>query len=160
MTRAAEIEIQMVTTCDQDAQPLDYLFQDPDYREQDEARLKAWRNNEWHFIGIRAKATIKIPYGTNPECWITSELLSPGLWCIESDSGAEYFQQVYEDEREILLSMLDSLKPSNHDRLAHACQLLVQAYANGEETEHVDWEDVDVAYQEARQALSIAGVPS
>jgi hypothetical protein len=43
MTPITDIEIEMVTTCDRDAQPLDYLFQEPDYREQDEARLKAWR---------------------------------------------------------------------------------------------------------------------
>ena len=110
MTRTAEIEIEMVTTYDQDAQPLDYLFQDPDYREQDDARLKAWRNEEWHFVGIRAKATIKIPNGSNPDCWITSELLSPGLWGIESDSGDCYFEEVYQDERDILLAMLTSLK--------------------------------------------------
>lgn len=110
MTRSAEVEIEMVTACDCDAHPLDYLFQDPDYREQDEARLKAWRDDEWRFIAILAKATIKIPYGANPECWITSELFSPGLWGIESDSGDQYFEQVYQEEREILIGMLDSLK--------------------------------------------------
>ena len=110
MTRSVEIEIEMTTSFDQDAQPLDYLFQDPAYRQQDEARLKAWRNDEWHFIGIRARAAIKFPFGINPDCWITSELLSPGLWGIESDSGDDYFQQVYQEEREILIAMLASLK--------------------------------------------------
>jgi hypothetical protein len=110
MSRTAQIDIDKVTLCDPHAQPLDYLFQDPAYREQDEARLQAWRNDEWYFVGIRARATIKIPYGGNPECWITAELLSPGLWGIESDSGEEYFEQVYRDERDILLGMLDNLK--------------------------------------------------
>ena len=110
MTRAAEVEIDMLATYDQVAEPLDYLFQDPDYREEDEARLKAWRNEEWHFVGIRARATPKIPYGINPQCWITSELLSPGLWGIESDSGDDYFQQVYQDERAVLIDMLAHLK--------------------------------------------------
>jgi hypothetical protein len=88
MTRTAEIEIEMVTTHDQNAQPLDYLFQDPEYREQDYARLKAWRNDEWHFVGIDPRqGHHQNPTGSNPECWITSELLSPGLWGIESDSG-------------------------------------------------------------------------
>ena len=110
MTRTAEIDIEMVTTYDQHAHPLDYLFQDPDYRAEDEAELTAWRNGEWHFVGIRARAVIKIPYGINPECWITSELLSPGLWGIESDSGDEYFQEVYQEERTELIAMLASLK--------------------------------------------------
>ena len=110
MTRTAEIEIEMVTTYDQDAQPLDYLYQDPEYREQDDARLKAWRNDEWHFVGIRAKATIKISYGINAECWIVTELSTPGLWGVESDSGEELFQQVFQEEREILLGMLEPLK--------------------------------------------------
>ena len=80
MTRTAEVEIDMLTSFDQDASPLDYLFQDPDYRAEDHGRLDAWRNGEWHFVGVRARATIKIPHGINPHCWITSELLSPGLW--------------------------------------------------------------------------------
>jgi hypothetical protein len=110
MSRTAQIEIEMLTSYDQEATPLDYLFQDPQYREHDDARLKAWRNDEWHFVGIRARATIKVPYGNNPDCWITSELLSPGLWGIESDNGDWYFEQVYQDERDILLAMLGSLK--------------------------------------------------
>jgi hypothetical protein len=110
MMRPAQIDIEMVETHDQDAHPLDYLFQDPNYREQDQARLAAWRRDEWHFIGIRAKAAIKIPYGSNPDCWITTELSSPGLWGIESDSGDAYFQQIYQEERALLISMLASLK--------------------------------------------------
>ena len=110
MTRNAEIEIDMIETYDQIANPLDYLFQDPDYREQDDARLSSWHNDEWHFVGIRARATIKIPYGINPECWISAELLSPGLWGIESDSGDDYFRQVYQEERDVLIDMFASLK--------------------------------------------------
>jgi hypothetical protein len=56
MTRNAEIEIEMVTQHDADAHPHDYLFQDPDYWQEDQARLKAWQNDEWHFVGIRARA--------------------------------------------------------------------------------------------------------
>jgi hypothetical protein len=102
MTRLAKIGFEMVTEHDQDAHPLDYLFQDPHYRQQDEDRLKAWRNDEWHFVGVRAKAIIKILHGLNPDCWITSDLLSPGLWGIENDSDDAYFRQVYQEEREIL----------------------------------------------------------
>jgi hypothetical protein len=109
--RTAQIEIEMVTTCDQDADPKDYLFADDhEYRAQDEARLKAWQSGEWDFIGVRAKATIKIPFGTNAECWITSAMLSPGLWGIESDSGDDYLQEVYSEEKAILLGMLQDLE--------------------------------------------------
>lgn len=110
MTRTAEIEIDMIETYDPESSPLDYLFQDPDYRRQDEDRLTAWRNGEWHFVGIRARATINISCGSNPQCWITSELLSPGLWSIESDSSDAYLQEVYREERNILTEMLASLK--------------------------------------------------
>ena len=109
MIRTAEIDVEMVIEHDADAHPNDYLFQDPPYREQDEARLKAWCNDEWHFVGVRAKATIRLPYGINPDCWITSELLSPGLWSVESDSGERYFEEVYREERGILAGILDSL---------------------------------------------------
>lgn len=110
MTRTAQIEIDMAETYDPHADPRDYLFQDPDYRAEDEARLKAWLNDEWYFVGIRARATIKVPYGGNPHSWITSELFSPGLWGIESDSSEEYFAEVYRDERALLIDMLASLK--------------------------------------------------
>jgi dipeptidase len=110
MTRPAQIEIAMMIDADHDANPNDYLFQDQNYQQEDQRRLEAWRNGDWHFIGIRAKAQIKIPYGTNPDCWIISKLLSPGLWGVESDSGEAYVQQVYQDERDILLDMLTSLK--------------------------------------------------
>ena len=110
MTRTAQIEIAMMIDADHDANPNDYLFQDPDYQQEDQRRFKAWQDGDWHFIGVRAKAQIKIPYGTNPECWIISQMLSPGLWGVESDSGDAYVQQVYQEERDILLDMLTSLK--------------------------------------------------
>ena len=110
MIRTAEIDFQIVIEHDPDSNPKDYLFQDPLYFDQDEARLKAWRNDEWHFIGIRAKAIVKIPYGPNPECWIASEVFSPGLWGIESNSGDEYCEEVYQEERTILIDILHGLK--------------------------------------------------
>jgi hypothetical protein len=113
MIRAAQIEFEMVIEDDLEAYPNDYLFQHPDYRAEDEARLEAWRGDDWHFVGVRAKATIKLPCGSNPDCWIATEVLSPGLWGIESDSGDAYFQEVYREEREILSLMLDSLRTAH-----------------------------------------------
>ena len=110
MTRTTRVEIQMTIEHDLDADPNDYLSQDPAYCGEDQIRLDAWRNDEWHFVAIRAKARIAIPYGTNPACIITTELRSPGLWGIESDAGDKYFERVFQDEREILIDMLASFK--------------------------------------------------
>jgi hypothetical protein len=109
MARRAEIAFAMMIDHDPIAEPTDYLFQDPAYREQDQARLHAWRNGDWWFVGVRAKAIIRIPHGDNPDCWIVTDLTSPGLWGIESDSGDGYFEDVYREERDVLAGMLDSL---------------------------------------------------
>jgi hypothetical protein len=109
MVRRVAIAFAMVIDHDPVSEPTDYLFQDPDYRDQDQARLDTWRSGDWWFVGIRAKAIIRIPHGTNPDCWIVTELSSPGLWGIESDSGDAYFEEVYRDERDVLAGMLDSL---------------------------------------------------
>lgn len=120
MPHTAQIDFEMQIEHDPEAHPKDYLFQDPEYCEQDEARFNAWRKGDWHFVGVRAKATIKFPYGSNPDCWITSELLSPGLWSIESDSGDDFIRQVYDEEREILAGMLASLKTCDFTRFETA----------------------------------------
>jgi hypothetical protein len=70
-TRVAEIDFEMVVQDDPDSHPNTYLFQDPRYREEDQARLDAWRSGHWSFVGVRAKAIIRFPYGANPDSWTT-----------------------------------------------------------------------------------------
>jgi hypothetical protein len=42
--------------------------------------------------------------------------------------------------------------------LLRACRLLVKAYANAAESQHVDWDDVDIAHDAAQLALAVAEV--
>lgn len=65
------------------------------YLDSDKERLKGLQQLDWYFIGIRAVATI----------WIQRDgyrtkytMKSPGIWGVESDSGEEYLEEVYEDE--------------------------------------------------------------
>lgn len=73
-------------------------------------RLAAFNRGDWHMVGVRCKADILIPHGHNPDCWIMSSMTSPGLWGVESDSGEEYLNEVYQQERAELRGMLESLK--------------------------------------------------
>ena len=108
--RKTQIKISRKKLVDTESDPREYLFQDEDYRQEDQARLDAWKNNDWYFVGVRAKAEIRIPNGVNEDCWILSSMETPGLWAIESDSDETYFEEVYQEEKATLLEMLESLK--------------------------------------------------
>src|SRR5947207_1836146 len=81
---------------------------DASYLEQDdwEERLAQYRAGDFHFVGVRAVAEIQVPYGPD---FIVTKLESPGLWGIERDSGEDYFEEVFQEEKSTLLDMLDSL---------------------------------------------------
>ena len=82
---------------------MDYLFQEEQYRTEDQARLDAWRADEWSFIGIHALALLTfIRNGTAT----TAEIESAGLWGIESDSNQEYLDSVFKEECDELCAML------------------------------------------------------
>jgi hypothetical protein len=62
-----------------------------------EARMRAWENGAWNFIGVQARVRIMVPVGGNSfACY---ELTSPGLWSIESDSGEDYLAEIYEEQK-------------------------------------------------------------
>ena len=71
------------------------------YLDSDAERLAAYRRGDWHFIGIRAKATVWVQHNN---CRTYYELESAGLYGIESDSSEEYLQEVFRDECYILLA--------------------------------------------------------
>jgi hypothetical protein len=75
--------------------------------ERAKARMRAWENDEWNWIGVRARATIHVPIGGGS--FTTYHLLSPGLWGVESDSGEEYLNEIFEDEKASLMAHLRSI---------------------------------------------------
>jgi hypothetical protein len=64
-----------------------------------QARMDAWHNGEWHFVGVRAVARVEI---MRNRVGTTYTLESPGLWRIESDADEEYLREVFRAECEML----------------------------------------------------------
>ena len=87
---------------DLDSSPLEWM--DP---VDDAERIAAFNNEDWSFVGIVAKATLRIPIGGSSFRLLTVE--SAGLWGIESDSGEAYFNEIFEAEKAQLLSELRTL---------------------------------------------------
>lgn len=65
------------------------------YQAQNACRLAAYHKGEWDTVGIRAIAVIEVTRGQMQTAYT---LESAGVWGIESDSGDEYFRQVFEEE--------------------------------------------------------------
>jgi hypothetical protein len=66
-------------------------------------RMIAWERDEWYYIGIQARAHVTVV------CNGTGTMLqfdSPGLWGIESDSGPEYINEVFQEECEKLKEII------------------------------------------------------
>ena len=61
------------------------------YGLEDWKRMQGLEKGDWHFIGIRAEATVK--YKTNMRHYRLEKLTSGGLWGIESDAG-DYLEEV------------------------------------------------------------------
>lgn len=83
---------------------------DASYLDQEgcEERLQELHDGRFGFIGIRASCTLQIGVG-QPGHTILHCFKSPGLWNIESDSSSEHLRQIFEDQKSILLAMLDAI---------------------------------------------------
>ena len=81
---------------------------DASYLEQEgfEDRLQQYRHGGFDYVGVRATVEVPIPYGKDR---ILVKIESPGLWGIESDSGEDYLQSVFQEETDILADMLTEL---------------------------------------------------
>lgn len=78
--------------------------------DEDDPRVAAWRAGEWAYIGVRARCTVYIPKGTPGHPYTESQMLStPGLWGVESDSGADYLAEVFTEERARLIETCRAL---------------------------------------------------
>lgn len=90
------VRFERVENHDSDASPLDWM----DAKNPDDAkRIEAWRNDEWYFIGIQARATVEIIRNGHG---IVHIMTSGGMWAIESDIGDAYLESVFQDECDAL----------------------------------------------------------
>ncbi len=83
---------------------------DTSYLEQEgfEERLRQANNGDFGFMGIRASCTLLIGIGQAGHV-ILHRFKSPGIWGVETDSDPSYVQELFENERSILLTMLDAI---------------------------------------------------
>lgn len=71
-----------------------------------EARMKAWHDDVWYYLGVIARAHIMVPSGQGS--FVTYTLDSPGIWGIESDS-TDYIKETFEEEKVELLSHIATM---------------------------------------------------
>jgi hypothetical protein len=89
------------------------------YVVQDYARMESLNNQQWCYLGIRADASIQLaaPIGvyanSGKPVYTTQEITSGGLWGIESDSGADYFAEVEQEQLHELRGQLHAIGFSN-----------------------------------------------
>lgn len=69
----------------------------PESVKQDYARMEALNRGEWSYVGVIAASEVTLP-GSD----VSQKIRSSGLWGIESDSGADYFAEVEEQELDAL----------------------------------------------------------
>lgn len=85
-------------------------FPDTSYLQQKgyEERLRQSEDGIFSFIGVRASCTVHIGIGQKGHT-ISQRIDSPGVWNVESDSNDSHIQELFENERSILLAMLDAM---------------------------------------------------
>ena len=83
---------------------------DTSYLEQEgfEERLRQAESGHFGFMGIRASCTLHIGIGQADHV-ILHRFKSPGVWGVEIDSSPEHIRMLFEDERSVLLAMLDAI---------------------------------------------------
>lgn len=79
-----------------------------EYGDQDYERFMQIERGDVWFYGVRAQVTFLIPtqWANN---FIIETLDSPGLWGVESDSGDDYFEEIFQEEKGQLIHVLESM---------------------------------------------------
>lgn len=75
--------------------------------DEDANRRETFHRGEWHYIGIRTKATIYLPDGDGS--FKVETISSGGLWGVESDSDVSYLESIAKEERDTLMRYLKML---------------------------------------------------
>jgi hypothetical protein len=84
------------------------------YTKQDYARMQAYNNQDWCYIGIRAESKIVVDGHIQT-------ITSSGLWGIESDSDRDYLESIESEELADLRTQLYALGFSKR-AIATACK--------------------------------------
>ncbi len=80
-----------------------------------EARMEAFENGEWRWIGVQARARVLVPIGGNS--FAAYEFTSPGVWGTESDSDEAHLNEIYEEEQASLRDHLRKIGEAFADPL-------------------------------------------
>lgn len=71
------------------------------------AHMQAFESGIWSFIGVRARANCMVVRNGTGTLF---NLESAGLWGVESDSSEEDLNQIFEEEKADLLSMIGAMQ--------------------------------------------------
>lgn len=85
-------------------------------RQRMEERKERYMAGEWWMVGVRAAATIRWADEAHPDGhYLIQTISSPGIWCVESDAGEEYLNEIYKGELDTLRDMLKAMGFSDTD---------------------------------------------
>ena len=77
-----------------------------EYVARDYERMERLNRGDWCYIGVRAEAEILFPSGSAS---IVQEIVSGGLWGVESDSDGSYLKQIQDEQLSELREQLHGL---------------------------------------------------
>jgi len=88
-------------------------------RAKAQARLQAYENGDWRPVGIQARAVLVFDDFTEdtPVTYVGNEIVTPGIWGVESDADSEDFYAAATEELRILVDMLSALRLDRGDNL-------------------------------------------